>query len=185
MREITANQAVAWNIAWLRRAAGLTQAQLGERAGMTGAQVSEAERSFDGRRVREFDAQDLAVLAIALGVPIAALFLPPAEDGEAAGYAFADGRGRQHPMRDLMTLVIPDSDEQTPVMHAYRQRWTYAAVRLLENDPGWKRLAARWVGNDTGRRAEVSAKVRAFRDSLLAAAAEMGEIGDEIERGER
>jgi transcriptional regulator with XRE-family HTH domain len=183
-REITVNQAVAWNIAWLRKAAGLTQAQLGDLIGWTGAQVSDAERSFDRKRVREFHAQDLAVLATALGVPLAALLMPPDSDG-AAEYAFRDGAGTLHGMRDLLSLTVPDNDEETPAMEAYRKRWTAAAMRWLADDPYWKRLAARWVGNIPGRRAEIAARLHAHGDALARAAAEYRELGDEIRRDAR
>lgn len=181
-REITVNQVVAWNLAWLRRAAGLTQEQLGERIGWTGAQVSEAERSWNGKRVREFDAQALAVIAAGLGVPLSALFLPP-EDGEA--FSFRDGTGQEHGMRDLMQLAIPDNDEETPAMSAYRGRWNEAGRRYFAGDPGWMRLVARWVGNVAGRRGEVSGRLRGHRDALLRAAAEYSELADEIEGGVR
>jgi transcriptional regulator with XRE-family HTH domain len=185
VRKITVNQAVAWNIAWLRRAAGLKQDQLGGRIGWTSSQVSEAERSFDGKRVREFDAQDLAVLAVGLGVPIAALLMPPGEDGAEEGYAFRDGAGNVRGMRDLLGLTIPDNDEETPVMVAYRERWAAMARRHLAGDPYWLRLAARWVGNIPGRRAEIAARLRAHRDALLRASAEYGEFAEEIERDAR
>jgi transcriptional regulator with XRE-family HTH domain len=182
-REITVNQAVAWNLAWLRRAAGLTQEQLGERIGWTGAQVSEAERSWKGLRVREFDAQALAAIAAGLGVPLSALFLPPEGDESAESFSFRDGTGKEHGMRDLMRLAMPDSDEESPVMDAYRKRWNKAGARWFGDDPDWMRLVARWVGNTARRRAEVSDRLRAHRDALLSAAAEYGDLADEIEGG--
>jgi transcriptional regulator with XRE-family HTH domain len=179
-REITVNQVVAWNLAWLRRAAGLTQEQLGERIGWTGAQVSEAERSWNGKRVREFDAQALTSIAIGLGVPLSALFLPP--EGE-EGLSFRDGTGKTRPARDLAGLAIPDNDDKTPVMGAYRRRWNEAAARYYREDPDWMRLVARWVGNVSGRREEVAGRLREHRNALLDAAAEYGELADEIEGG--
>lgn len=185
VREITVNQAVAWNIAWLRRAAGLTQDQLGDLVGWTGSKVSEAERSFDGKRVREFNAQELAVLAVGLGVPIAALLMPPGEDGNAEGYAFRDGTGGLRGMPDLFRLAIPDNDDGTAVMLAYRKRWNARARRRLADDPRWAELAARWVGNVAGRRAEVAARLRKREESLRLAATELGDLAGEIERGGR
>jgi transcriptional regulator with XRE-family HTH domain len=181
-REITVNQAVAWNVAWLRRNAGLTQEQLGELIGWTSAQVSEAERSWAGRRVREFDAQALAAIAAGFGVPLSALFLPPEDEGV---YSFRDGTGKERGMRDMMRLAIPDNDEETPAMNAYRKRWNEAARRYFADDPGWMRLAARWVGNIADRRREISGRLRAHRDALLGAAAEYDELADEIEGGGR
>jgi transcriptional regulator with XRE-family HTH domain len=181
VREITVNQAVAWNIAWLRKAAGLTQTQLENLVGWPRKRVSEAERSFAGSRVVEFTAQDLAALAVALGVPVAALLMPPA-GGE---HAFRDGAGRLHGMRELLRLAVPDNDDDTPVMGAYRERWDAAARRWLSDDPAWLKLAARWVGNTAGRRAEIAARLRGRQESLELAAAELGEFAERIERGDR
>jgi transcriptional regulator with XRE-family HTH domain len=179
-REITVNQAVAWNLAWLRKAAGLTQEELGERIGWTYSQVSEAERSWNGKRTREFDAQELAAIALGLGVPLSALFLPP----EAAGnFSFRDGAGKEHGMRDLLQAAVPDNDDETPVMGAYRQRWNAAAERHFGGDPYWMRLVARWIGDTARRRGEIAGRLRGRRDDLLGAAAEYGELADEIEGG--
>lgn len=180
-REITVNQAVAWNLAWLRRAAGLTQEQLGERIGWTAAQVSEAERSWHGKRVREFDAQALAAVAAGLSVPVSALFLPPEDD--TGNFSFRDGTGKEHGMRDMMRLAIPDNDDETPVMNAYRQRWNEAGARYFGDDPDWMRLVARWVGNVAVRRGDISARLRAHKRALIRAAEEYGELADEIEEG--
>lgn len=181
-REVTVNQVVAWNLAWLRRAAGLTQEQLGERIGWTGAQVSEAERSWNGKRTREFDAQALTVIALGLGVPLPALFLPPLDGGP---LSFRDGTGKEHGMRDLLQAAIPDNDDETPVMGACRQRWNTTAERHFGNDPYWMRLVARWIGDTARRRGEIAGRLRGRRDALLAAAAEYGELADEIEGGGR
>lgn len=179
-REITVNQAVAWNLAWLRQVAGLTQEELGERIGWTNNQVSEAERSWNGKRTREFDAQELAVIALGLGVPLSALFLPP----EAAGsFSFRDGTGKEHGMRDLLQLAVPDNDDETPVMGACRRRWNAAAERHFGDDPYWMRLVARWIGDTARRRGEIAARLRGRRDDLLAAAAEYGELAGKIEGG--
>src|SRR5260370_31560685 len=80
-RHVTINQVVAHNVTRFRKAAGLTQEELGERlGGWTKAAVSEAERTWDGKRIRQFVADTLAALATALGIPLLALFLPPDQD---------------------------------------------------------------------------------------------------------
>lgn len=126
VREITLNQIVAWNLAWYRRRAGLTQVQLQERLGWTGrTSVSEAERSWDGKRVREFDAQALAVIARALGIPLLALFLPPADDGRGVLYQLEPPGAEEKalPMADVMAyLVMPDWPSDDPLMEIYRHR---------------------------------------------------------------
>ena len=78
----TVDQIVAWNIAWYRKAAGLTQERLGELlGGRSERNISADERSWDGGHTREFKAQDIAALSAAFGIPIGAFFLPPADDG--------------------------------------------------------------------------------------------------------
>lgn len=155
---LTLNQVVAANITAYRQEAGLTQRELGERIGWKTLAVSEAERSRDGRTRREFDAAELGAFAWALGVPLVALFLPPpADDGGgryAAGPASLDAAGL------MGMLVMPDSDDDTPAMTAYRDRFNDAAARWL--DPQWAATAARWLGDGTapGARARAAARLR-------------------------
>src|SRR5580704_18026639 len=81
-RTVTVNQLVAYNMAFYRKAAGLNQEELGVRlGGWSAASVSAAERSWDSGRVKKFDADEVAGIAAALGVPVIAGFLPPEDDG--------------------------------------------------------------------------------------------------------
>lgn len=114
------NQVVAWNMAALRKAAGLTQAELGERIGWSYTTVSAAERSWDGKRIREFDADQLAAIAGILGVPLLALFLPPPEGKPSPG------------MAELLRRVLPESATDSPAMDAYRERLADAARLYLD-----------------------------------------------------
>jgi transcriptional regulator with XRE-family HTH domain len=120
-RKVTINQLVGYNMARYRRAARLTQEELGKRlGGWSKVAVSAAERSWEGKRVRKFDADELVTLARALGVPVIALFLSPADAGTARRYIL-DGPG----FPDLATLLLdvlsaPDGD--SPAMTAYRER---------------------------------------------------------------
>jgi transcriptional regulator with XRE-family HTH domain len=130
--KMTINQLVGYNMAQYRRAAGLTQAELGKRLGRwTKVAVSAAERSQDGIRVRKFDADELVTIARALGVPVIALFLPPEDDGIIWRYVL-DGPG----FPDLSTLLphimagpIPDS----PPMAAYRKRLIALGVGVVQD----------------------------------------------------
>lgn len=76
------NSLVARNLATARLLRGITQEQLGQRLErMTGrpwskATMSALERSADGVRVRQFDADDLVLLARALDMPLLFFFLP-------------------------------------------------------------------------------------------------------------
>ena len=86
VRRVTVNSIVALNLAYFRKAAGLTQEELGERIGWGKSVVSTAERSWDAKRVRSFSAEDLIGIAARVQVPLAALFLPPEDDGTAFRY---------------------------------------------------------------------------------------------------
>lgn len=80
------NSLVARNLTAARTLRGMTQERLGQRLEeITGrpwskATVSALERSADGERVRQFDADDLAAIAYALDVPLLFLFLPDSPD---------------------------------------------------------------------------------------------------------
>ena len=170
---VSIDQVVALNVRYWRTAAGLTQAELGERLGWSGAVVSAAERSVDeARDRRRFDAQTLAELALALGVPLAALLLPPPDDGERASYRFIAG-GRTWGMGDLMELVVmPDTAEDSPLMEKYRERFRTAALRAASG-AAWGRLVHRWTAGDPGVRdaavaelREAAARVAALADAI-------------------
>jgi transcriptional regulator with XRE-family HTH domain len=132
VRQVTVNSIVALNMAYFRKAAGLTQEELGERIGWGKSVVSTAERSWDAKRVRSFSAEDLIAIATALQIPLAALFLPPEDDGTAFDYVVdAPGRERQEAY-ELLTYAFPTYGGDTPVREAYRKRLIAAGVL----DPG-------------------------------------------------
>lgn len=114
-------------MAWWRKKAGLTQQQLGERIGWTYTAVSEAEKTWDSGRTRKFNAPLLLALAAALGVPLAALLLPPEDAGP---YEIAMEGGTAA----LMELIMPDLDAETAILEAYRERVRRAAVTWLPPD---------------------------------------------------
>jgi transcriptional regulator with XRE-family HTH domain len=139
-RLVTVNQVVAWNIGWYRRQAGLTQLQVAEQLGWPQNKVSEAERSWDGKRTREFDAQLLADLAAVFGVPVVAFFLPPLDAGAEVVFPGPDGEPRT--MTDLMWLAMPDNDDETPVLTAYRRRFRLQGQQYLDKE--WQDESSRW-----------------------------------------
>ncbi len=135
---VTINQIVAYNLARFRKASDLTQEQLGEMLRWSKVVVSAAERSWDGKRVRQFSADDVLSIAMVLDIPISALFLPPEDDGVDRRYLFhlSDGKGPIcHNMYDLFTFLSsePPYDDE-PATLAYRQR--YIAAENLYLDPG-------------------------------------------------
>lgn len=186
VREITVNQIVAWNTARYRRAAGLTQEQLGARIGWSDESVSQAERSFQpASRTREFDAQQLTVLAFALGVPLTALFLPPADDGTAARYVITGDHGTRYGMGDYMTLAVtPDGDDGTPAFELYRERFNTAAGRYLA--PEWAAAVGRWTraAQTPAVRSDLAARYRDRAAAQRQFAAEDDQLADAIEEDE-
>jgi len=128
---VTVNSIVALNMAYFRKAADLTQEELGERIGWGKSVVSTAERSSDAKRVRSFSAEDLIAISTALGVPLAALFLPPEDHGTAVRYVL-DGPGHKHlEVTDLLAYISPAYGGDSPVMDAYRKRNIAAGASLL------------------------------------------------------
>ena len=131
VRRVTVNSIVALNMAYFRKAADLTQEELGERIGWGKSVVSTAERSSDARRVRSFSAEDLIAISTALGIPMAALFLPPEDHGTAVRYVL-DGPGHKHlEVTDLLAYVSPAYGGDSPVMDAYRKRNIAAGASML------------------------------------------------------
>jgi transcriptional regulator with XRE-family HTH domain len=82
------NQLVAYNLQRARQLRGMTQADFGaEIERVTGrpwsnATVSAAERSWDGNRVRQFDANELVAMCVILEVPLGWFFLMPREGAD-------------------------------------------------------------------------------------------------------
>lgn len=167
------DQLVAINVRYWRRQAGLTQPELGRRVGLSAANVSAIEQSAkEGQERRRLDAQALAGFCIALGVPLAALFLPPPDEGDGVRYQFTAG-GRHYGMDDLMEYVVmPDTVTSTEVMEAYRERFN-AAGRRAARGARWMDLVARW-GAGGAVRARRASELRRQAADLAAAAATTG-----------
>lgn len=183
-KPVIIDQIVAANLRHWRRAAALTQEELGERIGWSAANVSAAERSADSDRDRRrFDAHTLATLAVALGVPLGAFFLPPLDDGAGMRYTFQPGEHDADPldMVDLMArVVMPDSDHDSPAMNAYRERLRSAVVTYL--DGSWAEEVARWLGEADSKqvRADRVEQLRQRSNEMLQAADEFKRLADSI-----
>lgn len=80
---MTGNQVVGYNLFLARVFRGLTQEQAAEKLEpflgrrWTKAQFSTAERSVAGKRVRQFDADEILAFARAFDLPVAWFFTPP------------------------------------------------------------------------------------------------------------
>jgi hypothetical protein len=80
---LTPNQVVAYNLAQARLLKGWTQDQASEAlepflgSRWSKANYSAAERSVDGTRIRNFDADEIVAFARAFELPVTWFFLPP------------------------------------------------------------------------------------------------------------
>lgn len=80
---LTVNQLVGYNMARIRKTLGLSQEEAAARlAPYLGTRWSKnvysaAERSYDGKRIRQFTGDELAAMSLAFGVPIVYFLLPP------------------------------------------------------------------------------------------------------------
>lgn len=104
------NQVIAYNLMRIRKARGESQEQAAEllepHLGVrwSKAVYSAAERSYAGKRVRQFTAADLAAFAAAFEVPLLYFFLPPKpEDRHADGITIG---GRLVPWPDLLNVML-------------------------------------------------------------------------------
>ena len=131
---MTVNRLVAYNMAFFRKAAGLGQQEFGAPLGWSVASVSAAERSWDGKRVKKFDADELVLIAAVLGVPLAALYLPPEDHGTAVRYVLRLAGTEVKDLDELLPLAFPGSG-------ATRQPWM--PTGRGSSRPG--RAAARWI----------------------------------------
>lgn len=174
----TVNQIVAWNIASYRKAAGLTQEELGDLiGGRSKRNVSADERSWDGGHTREFNAHEIVAYAVALDIPIGAFFLPPAGDGIIARFLIRlHDRADCLDMAGLMRLVMPDTDNGGRAMNTYRRRIIAAVRRYL--DPSWSDDLKLWMKQMTGPeiRAARPERWRAHRLALDLMATDTDEI---------
>jgi uncharacterized protein YegP (UPF0339 family)/transcriptional regulator with XRE-family HTH domain len=134
VQSVTINQVVGYNMAVYRKAAGLTQEDLGQRlGGWTKVAVSAAERSWDGKRVRKFDADEIIRIAAVLGVPVTALFLPPEDHGAAVRYVLDVPGSEDGESPDLLAYVFSEYQGDSPAITAYRMR--LIAVGASEHVP--------------------------------------------------
>jgi transcriptional regulator with XRE-family HTH domain len=179
---VTVDQIVARNVKLWRKLAGLTQGELGERIGWSAANVSAAELSAkDGKDRRRFDAHTLAAIAKALSVPIAALFLPPEDDGIACRYLIHADPGECSGMSELASLLISDPpDDDSPVSAAYRKRYAAVIAGYLDAERGEQLLE--WSGGPgtPEEQAERLARLRWQREALAAMVGDIDAIVDAI-----
>lgn len=182
-KHVTIDQVVASNMRRWRKAAGMTQKELGDLLGWSDANVSALEQSVaEDRDRRRFDAQAIAAIAVALELPLSALFLPPEDDGDGKRYLFgATEKYGELQMADLMLLVMPGSVARSPQFDLYRDRFERSASLYLDEEAG--KEVARWMRHLEGKeaRAERAQRLRSRRAALLDTAAELEDLADALE----
>ena len=108
---LDANQVVAYNFRAARKLRGWTQEEAARRLApylgqvLPKASISGIERSFDGERRRNFDAQELVAISLAFDLPVVWFLLPPPS---AADYQLA-AAGRSLAL--LVTLLLGRDDQ--------------------------------------------------------------------------
>lgn len=179
---ITIDQLVAANIRYWRRKAKLTQDELGERVGWSGANISAAELSAAADKdKRRFDAHTLVTFARALDIPVSALLLPPEDDGITKRYLFHAAPDECSPMSELVSLLISDPfGEDTEVADAYRQRYNAAVLGYLDAERGAELAAASGDLTSAESRAERLERIRWQREALAALVGDLDAIADAI-----
>ena len=131
------SQLIAYNMSIFRKAAGLSQQEFGEHVGgWSAASVSAAERSWDSKRIKVFDADDIAKIAEALGIPLIALFLPPEDHGTAVRYVLSSPDPHDKDLKHLLDIILTWPDSDSPGMQEFRRRLMAAGlsrpVQLLD-----------------------------------------------------
>lgn len=114
---LTPNQVVAYNLGQARLLKGWTQDQATEALepflGLrwSKANYSAAERSVDGKRIRNFDADEIVAFARGFELPVSWFFMPPppwASPGVPARLQTPEAEGFNAPLALLADLVFGD-----------------------------------------------------------------------------
>jgi hypothetical protein len=134
-RHVSMSQLVAYNMAFFRKAAGVGQQDFGQLVGWSAASVSAAERSWDSKRVKKFDADEITQIAAVLGLPVTAMFLPPEDHGTAVHYTI-DMLGQPDQLAQVLPLQVFPLPSQLavvgrPALAAYQDR----VISLTYSEP--------------------------------------------------
>lgn len=171
-RAWTPNQVVAHNIARARLLRGWTQEQAAEEiAPYLGAKLSTAsfsaiERSVDGGRIRQFDADEVFAFARGFGLPIGWFFTPPSPSDE-IGIATPDAKRDGLDPHELLDAILGTPETLEEWQQAL-MTWPVMEHRARVHDDGTFEDLGR-VEPDVHHRAAELAKVRtqvALREML-------------------
>jgi hypothetical protein len=111
---LTPNQIVGYNLSQARMWKGWTQEEAAEQlepylgVRWSKASFSAAERSVDGRRVRQFSADELVAFSRCFGVPVGFFFLPPLPSAADRPIQMASPDGSEFGIRpsELIDVVL-------------------------------------------------------------------------------
>jgi hypothetical protein len=161
---LTPNQVVAHNLRVAREERGLTQEQaakqlepfLGERWSV--AVFSAAERSVAGKRIREFNADEIHAFARGFELPVGYFFLPrDAKTAVGVDSADSDAAGafEQIGLASLVPPLRERIDELSLELPANERR---QILRALAKDPGGV--------SERGELSRIAARLKADADTL-------------------
>ncbi len=117
---ISPNQIVAFNLSEARALRGWTQEQAAAElekyigARWSKATFSAAERSIDGRRVRQFTADEIVAFSRCFGVPIGFFFMPPrpSQSENSVNFAAPERHGYGIPLTELLDVIFGTPGER-------------------------------------------------------------------------
>jgi transcriptional regulator with XRE-family HTH domain len=118
--KITPNQIVAFNLTEARRLRGWTQEEAAAElepyvgARWSKATFSSAERSIDGRRVRQFTADEIVAFSRCFDVPIGYFFMPPrpSQSETPVRFATAEDHDRGLSLAELLDAIFGTPGER-------------------------------------------------------------------------
>ncbi len=183
---LTPNQLVGYNLWCARQERGWTQAQAAEAlephlgVRWTVAQVSAAERSVDGTRVRQFTADDLVAFAQAFDVPITYFFIPPrpgATWSKVKPGTSEDALNRT--MAVMIDLILGDSTDGAPLLAKHLHEVMRDLDPALFSD-AQERIFALARLRLLGVVGHAVGSIGGWQQSLRALADELGALEDDV-----
>ncbi|MDP9070501.1 MAG: hypothetical protein M3N68_04315 [Actinomycetota bacterium] len=140
---LTPNQVVAYNLPRARRVRGWTQEQAAEALApylgtrWSVANFSAIERSVDGGRIRQFNADDLVALSRGFDLPIGFFLTPPASGAEGVRITTPDTKGRGADPVVMMDALL-GTDENFKYLEGTVGTWgAFAGHRAVYQDGKW------------------------------------------------
>ncbi len=183
---LTPNQLVGYNLWCARQERGWTQAQAAEAlephlgVRWTVAQVSAAERSVDGTRVRQFTADDLVAFAQAFDVPITYFFIPPRPSATWSKVKPGTSQDAQNrTMAVMIDLILGDSTDGAPLLAKHLHEVMRDLDPALFSD-AQERIFALARLRLLGVVGHVVGSIGGWQQSLRALADELGALEDDV-----